>query len=50
MEQEKKCNTCNSSKSLKKHHWIMLGVSTYILISSLYGTYKLFQLLISMFV
>lgn len=53
MEQEKatetkECRTCKK-KGLANHQWIMVILSFYILFSAIYGTIKLFGLLMSNF-
>jgi hypothetical protein len=49
MEEEKKedCQSCKKGLSMSQKY--MVGISIYIMISGIYGTYKLFELLISLF-
>jgi hypothetical protein len=53
MEQEKatevkECRKCQK-KGLANHQWIMVILSFYILFAAIYGTVKLFSLLLSNF-
>lgn len=49
MEENKKdCQTCKN-KGLSGGQWVMVGVSSYILLSSIYGTVQLVKLLIDLF-
>lgn len=44
----KECQSCKN-KGLNSGQWFMVGISSYILISSIYGTIKLVKLLIDLF-
>ncbi len=45
----KPCNSCKSKKGLNSKHILMITISVYILASSMYGTVKLFNNLITLF-
>lgn len=50
MEQEKNCSSCKKKvKKLKPTQMLLIGLSVYIFVSALYGTYKLTSYLVSMF-
>ena len=50
MKQEKDCTSCKKKvKKIKPTQMLLIGLSVYIFISALYGTYKLTSYLISMF-
>lgn len=45
---KEECQSCKN-KGLNSGQWFMVGISSYILISSIYGTIKLVKLLIDLF-
>jgi len=47
MEQEKKCSKCG--KGISKRQWYLVGLSLYILITTIYGTIKIVENIISLF-
>lgn len=46
---EEKNEDCQSCRKLTNSQKYMVGISVYIMFSGIYGTYKLIELLISMF-
>lgn len=46
--QSKPCGTCKSKKGFNSKHMLMITICSYILISSVYGTIKLINNLISL--
>lgn len=50
MNQEKECTSCKKKvKKIKPIQILFIGISVYIFISALYGSYKLTSYIISMF-
>jgi hypothetical protein len=49
MEEEKKeeCKTCNKGLNISQKY--MVGISIYILLSGIYGTYKMIESIINLF-